>query len=84
MGSRYRCVLHTRKSSLSLSLLLRRSEGVYTQAVNRQHNKVGHLFQGPFTAMLVDPDPCSLELCRYVDMKACTHRRRGYCKCGYA
>ena len=28
--------------------------GVYTQAFNRRHAKVGHLFQGRFKAILVD------------------------------
>jgi len=47
---------------------LRRINGVYTQAYNRRHRKVGHLFQGRFKAILVDRDAYLLEVCRYVDL----------------
>jgi REP element-mobilizing transposase RayT/DNA-directed RNA polymerase specialized sigma24 family protein len=66
MGNHYHFVLHTRKANLSL--LMRQINGVYTQAFNRQHNKVGHLFQGRFKAILVDRDAYLLEVCRYVDL----------------
>jgi len=32
---------------------MRHLNGVYTQAVNRRHGLVGHLFQGRFKAVLV-------------------------------
>ena len=66
MGNHYHFVLHTRQANLSL--LMRHINGVYTQAFNRRHNKVGHLFQGRFKAILVDRDSYLLEVCRYVDM----------------
>lgn len=66
MGNYYHFVLHTRKANLSL--LMRHINGVYTQAFNRQHNKVGHLFQGRFKAILVDRDAYLLEVCRYVEL----------------
>lgn len=66
MGNHYHFVLHTRKGNLSL--LMRHINGVYTQAFNRRHNKVGHLFQGRFKAILVDRDAYLLEVCRYVDL----------------
>jgi len=66
MGNHYHFVLHTRKANLSL--LMRQINGVYTQAFNRQHNKVGHLFQGRFKAILVDREAYLLEVCRYVDL----------------
>ena len=50
MGNHYHFVLHTRRANLSL--LMRHINGVYTQAYNRRHNKVGHLFQGRFKAIL--------------------------------
>jgi putative transposase len=34
---------------------------------NRRHDKVGHLFQGRFKAILVDRDAYLLEVCRYVE-----------------
>jgi len=64
MGNHYHFVLHTRQGNLSL--LMRHLNGVYTQAYNRRHAKVGHLFQGRFKAILVDRDAYLLEVCRYV------------------
>ena len=66
MGNHYHFVLHTRQGNLSL--LMRHINGVYTQTFNRRHNKVGHLFQGRFKAILVDRDAYLLEVCRYVDL----------------
>jgi hypothetical protein len=47
---------------------MRHLNGVYTQAFNRRHGKVGHLFQGRFKAILVDRDAYLLEVCRYVEL----------------
>ena len=66
MSNHYHFVLHTRQANLSL--LMRHINGVYTQAFNRRHDKVGHLFQGRFKAILVDRDAYLLEVCRYVDL----------------
>jgi len=66
MGNHYHVVLHTRQANLSE--LMRRLNGVYTQAFNRRHGKVGHLFQGRFKAILVDRETYLLELCRYVEL----------------
>lgn len=66
IGNHYHFVLHTRKASLSP--LMRQINGVYTQGFNCQHNKVGHLFQGRFKAILVDRDAYLLKVCRYVDL----------------
>ena len=66
MGNHYHFVLHTRQANLSL--LMRHINGVYTQSFNRRHDKVGHLFQGRFKAILVDRDAYLLEVCRYVDL----------------
>jgi REP element-mobilizing transposase RayT/DNA-directed RNA polymerase specialized sigma24 family protein len=66
MGNHYHFVLHTRQANLSL--LMRQINGVYTQAFNRRHDKVGHLFQGRFKAILVDRDAYLLEVCRYVEL----------------
>jgi putative transposase len=66
MGNHYHFVLHTRQANLSR--LMRHVNGVYTQLFNRQHGKVGHLFQGRFKAILVDRDAYLLEVCRYVEL----------------
>lgn len=66
MGNHYHFVLHTHQANLSR--LVRQINGVYTQAFNRRHGKVGHLFQGRFKALLVDRDAYLLEVCRYVEL----------------
>lgn len=66
MGNHYHFVLRTRQANLSR--LMRHVNGVYTQAFNRRHGKVGHLFQGRFKALLVDHDAYLLQVCRYVEL----------------
>jgi putative transposase len=65
MGNHYHLVLHTRAANLSR--FMRHLNGVYTQAFNRRHGLVGHLFQGRFKAILVDRDSYLLALVRYVE-----------------
>jgi REP element-mobilizing transposase RayT len=50
----------------NLSKAMRQLNGVYTQAFNRRHDRVGHVLQGRFKAIVVDRDSYLLELCRYV------------------
>jgi putative transposase len=66
MDNHYHFVLHMHQPNLSR--LMRHINRVYTQAYNRRHRKVGHLFQGRFKAVLVDKDAYLLEVCRYVDL----------------
>jgi putative transposase len=66
MGNHYHFVIHTRRPNLSQ--LMRQINGVYTQAFNRRHAKVGHLFQGRFKAILVDRENYLFDLCRYVEL----------------
>jgi hypothetical protein len=66
MSNHYHIVLQTHRPNLSR--LMRHLNGVYTQRYNRRHNKVGHLFQGRFKAVLVDEESYFLEVCRYVDL----------------
>lgn len=65
MGNHFHLVLQTRQANLSR--LMRHINGTYTQAYNRRHDVVGHLFQGRFKALLVDRDAYLLSLCRYVE-----------------
>jgi putative transposase len=79
MDNHYHLLLETPQPNLSLGM--RQLNGRYTQAYNRQHERVGHLFQGRFTAILVEKEAHLLELCRYVvlnPMRAqmVTHPRR--------
>jgi REP element-mobilizing transposase RayT len=66
MGNHYHLVLRTQRANLSQ--LMRHVNGVYTQAVNRRHAKLGHVFQGRFKAILVDRDAYLMQVCRYVDL----------------
>ena len=45
---------------------MRQLNGVYTQAFNRRHRRVGHLFQGRFKGILVQKESHFLEVCRYI------------------
>src|SRR5690606_216509 len=45
---------------------MRQLNGLYTQAFNRRHKRLGHLFQGRFKAILVEKESYLLELCGYI------------------
>lgn len=64
MDNHYHLLIQTPDENLSKGM--RQLNGVYTQASNRRHQRVGHLFQGRFKAILVDGDSYLLELSRYV------------------
>ncbi len=64
MDNHYHLLVQTPDGNLSRGM--RQLNGVYTQASNRRHGRVGHLFQGRFKAILVDGDAYLLELTRYV------------------
>lgn len=64
MDNHYHLLVETPRANLSLGM--RQLNGVYTQAFNRRHRRVGHLFQGRFKAILVEKDVHLLELSRYV------------------
>jgi len=64
MTNHYHLVIETVEGNLSNGM--RQLNGVYTQASNRRHHRVGHLFQGRFKGILVDKDAYLMELSRYV------------------
>ena len=64
MDNHYHLLIQTPDGNLSKGM--RQINGVYTQASNRRHKRVGHLFQGRFKAILVDSDAYLLELSRYI------------------
>ena len=64
MDNHYHLLIETPQANLSLGM--RQLNGRYTQGYNRRHERVGHLFQGRFTAILVEKEAHLLELCRYV------------------
>lgn len=64
MGNHYHLLIETPDPNLSLGM--RQLNGVYTQTFNRNHKRVGHLFQGRYKAILVEKGTHLLELCRYI------------------
>jgi putative transposase len=64
MDNHYHLVVETPDGNLSKGM--RQLNGVYTQAYNKRHGRVGHLFQGRFKGILVQKDSHFLEVCRYV------------------
>lgn len=64
MNNHYHLVIETEEATLSKGM--RHLNGVYTQAYNGRHHRVGHLFQGRFKAILIEKETYLLEVCRYV------------------
>lgn len=64
MDNHYHIVIETAEANLSKGM--RQLNGVYTQFYNRQHGRVGHVFQGRYKGILVERDEYLLELARYV------------------
>jgi REP element-mobilizing transposase RayT len=64
MDNHYHLLVETAEANLSQGM--RQLNGVYTQHTNRRHQRVGHVFQGRYKAILVQKEAYLLELCRYV------------------
>ena len=64
MDNHYHLLLETNTASLSKGMKF--LNGTYTQYFNRRHQRVGHVFQGRFKAILVQKDSHLLELTRYI------------------
>ena len=64
MDNHFHLLIETPQPNLSRGM--RQLNGVYTQAFNRRHHRVGHLFQGRFKGILVERDSYLLELSRYI------------------
>jgi len=64
MTNHYHLLIETVDPTLSRGM--RQLNGVYTQAFNRRHERVGHLFQGRYKAILVEKEAYLLELSRYI------------------
>jgi REP element-mobilizing transposase RayT len=66
MDIHYHLLIETNTPTLSKGMKL--LNGTYTQYYNRQHKRVGHVFQGRFKAILVQKDSYLLELARYISL----------------
>ena len=64
MDNHFHLLIETPEGNLSIGM--RQLNGVYTQAFNKRHRRVGHLFQGRYKAILIQKDSHLLEVCRYV------------------
>ena len=64
VNNHYHLMIETPEGNLSKGM--RQLNGLYTQRFNQRHQRVGHLFQGRYKAILVDKDNYLLTLCRYV------------------
>jgi REP element-mobilizing transposase RayT len=64
MSNHYHLLIETPDVNLSRGMQL--LNGVYTQWFNRRYQRVGHLFQGRFKAILVEKESHLLQLARYI------------------
>ena len=64
MSNHYHLLIETPDGNLSKGM--RQLNGVYTQRFNRNHTRVGHVFQGRYKAVIVQKDTYLLELSRYI------------------
>jgi len=64
MDNHYHLLIETPDGNLSKGM--RQFNGVYTQISNRNNNRVGHVFQGRYKAILVQKESYLLELARYI------------------
>lgn len=64
MSNHYHLLIETPDGNLSQGM--RQLNGVYTQHFNRSHERVGHVFQGRYKAIIVQKDSYLLELSRYI------------------
>jgi len=64
MNNHYHLLIETPEGNLSKGM--RQLNGRYAQRFNQRYQRVGHLLQGRYQAILVDKENYLLELCRYV------------------
>ncbi|MDD5058334.1 MAG: transposase [Sideroxydans sp.] len=64
MTNHYHLLIETPEANLAQGM--RQLNGVYTQRFNRDHQRVGHVFQGRYKAIIVERDTYLMELARYI------------------
>src|SRR6266705_1184467 len=66
MDNHYHCLLETREANLSRAMQWLNVS--YTVWFNRRHQRAGHLLQGRFKAVMVEPESWGLSLSRYIHL----------------
>ena len=74
MNNHFHLVAQTPRANLSE--FMRHFNVAYTSFFNRRHRRTGHLYQGRFKAILVQPDAWLLGLSRHVHMNPVRTRQR--------
>jgi len=64
LPNHYHLLLETPEPNLGVGMLF--LNGTYARRFNSRHQRVGHVFQGPYRAQLVGRDSHLLELYRYI------------------
>jgi putative transposase len=64
MRNHYHILLETPRANLSAAM--KHIDGVYTQTSNRRHNRTGHVFEGRFRAIVIEPGISLRRAARYV------------------
>lgn len=64
MTNHYHLLVETPNANLSRGM--RHVNGVYTQWINRHHERTGHVFQGRFKSVLIEKESHLLEVARYI------------------
>lgn len=75
MGNHYHLLVETPNANLAAGM--RHLNGVYSQAFNRAHRRVGHVFQGRYRSVLVEKERHLLTLTRYIALNPV---RAGLCR----
>ena len=64
MDNHYHLVIETPDGNLSGGM--RQLNGIYTPSFNKRHQRVGHVFQGRYKAIVIEKDLYLLQVSRYV------------------
>src|SRR3989339_2274853 len=64
MDNHYHLVIETPEANLSKGM--RQLNGVYTQSFNKRNQRVGHVFQGKYKAIVIEKEGYLLQVSRYV------------------
>lgn len=64
MGNHYHLLVETPRANIAIGM--RQLNGLYAQRFNRRHGRVGHLFQGRYSAILIQKERHFVRAARYI------------------